>query len=171
VQWLKFFRMQNAAYSAIFARVFVVLMAWIMGMYFISSVLLLRMTIPQSYRESISKVMGNVQVPFFHFWFDVVFLMSALLSLLLSGWEYAAKRESPADHLASSKSKRSKQARDAPASSTRVRCSNNDDTIEGGCCWWTVNAAKIVVIATRACPPAPSLERGTHRIFRIDLRL
>jgi len=104
VQWLKFFRMQNAAYSAIFARVFVVLMAWIMGMYFISSVLLLRMTIPQSYRESISKVMGNVQVPFFHFWFDVVFLMSALLSLLLSGWEYAAKRESPADHLASSKS-------------------------------------------------------------------
>ena len=104
VQWLKFFRMQNAAYSAIFARVFVVLMAWIMGMYFISSVLLLRMTIPQSYRESISKVMGNVQVPFFHFWFDVVFLISALLSLLMSGWEHLAKRESPADQLASSKS-------------------------------------------------------------------
>jgi hypothetical protein len=103
VQWLKFFRMQNAAYSAIFARVFVVLMAWIMGMYFISSVLLLRMTIPQSYRESISKVMGNVQVPFFHFWFDVVFLISALLSLLMSGWEHLAKRESPVDQVASSK--------------------------------------------------------------------
>lgn len=103
VQWLKFFRMQNAAYSAIFARIFVVLMAWIMGMYFISSVLLLRMTIPQSYRESISKVMGNVQVPFFHFWFDVVFLISALLSLLMSAWEHLAKRESPVDQLASSK--------------------------------------------------------------------
>jgi hypothetical protein len=103
VQWLKFFRMQNAAYSAVFARVFVVLMAWIMGMYFISSVLLLRMTIPQSYRESISKVMGNVQVPFFHFWFDVVFLISAILSVLMSGWEHLAKRESPVDQLASSK--------------------------------------------------------------------
>jgi hypothetical protein len=103
VQWLKVFRMQNAAYSAIFARVFVVLMAWIMGMYFISSVLLLRMTIPQSYRESISKVMGNVQVPFFHTLFDVVFLISALLSVLMSGWEYLAKRDSAVDQLASSK--------------------------------------------------------------------
>jgi hypothetical protein len=103
VQWLKFFRMQNAAYSAIFARVFVVLMAWIMGMYFISSVLLLRMTIPLSYRESISKVMGNVQVPIFQFWFDVVFLISALMSLLMSVWEYLAKRETPVDQLAASK--------------------------------------------------------------------
>jgi hypothetical protein len=89
--------MQNAAYSAMFARIFVVLMAWIMGMYFISSVLLLRMTIPQSYRESISKVLGNVEVPFFHFLFDVVFLISALLSLLMSGWEHFSKRESHVD--------------------------------------------------------------------------
>jgi hypothetical protein len=59
VQWLKFFRMQNAAYSAIFARVFVVLMAWIMGMYFISSVLLLRMTIPGAAGDVVYERVGS----------------------------------------------------------------------------------------------------------------
>mmetsp|Transcript_8591 Transcript_8591/g.20289 ORF Transcript_8591/g.20289 Transcript_8591/m.20289 type:complete len:496 (+) Transcript_8591:136-1623(+) len=76
--WLKIFRLQNASYSIYYSNMLVLFMAWMMGVYFVSSVLLMRMNLPVTYRQSITEVLGDIEFKFYHQWFDFIFIISAL---------------------------------------------------------------------------------------------
>jgi hypothetical protein len=49
---------QNATYSIHYSNMLVLFMAWMMGMYFVSSVLLMRMNLPLMYRKAITQVLS-----------------------------------------------------------------------------------------------------------------
>ncbi|RZC35317.1 Golgi pH regulator C [Asbolus verrucosus] len=75
----KFFNRMSSSKSS---NIIVLILAQIMGMYFVSSVLLMRMNMPPQYRTIITQVLGDLQFNFYHRWFDVIFLISALSSIV-----------------------------------------------------------------------------------------
>ncbi|KAJ8929058.1 hypothetical protein NQ314_018290 [Rhamnusium bicolor] len=75
----KFFNRMSSSKSS---NIIILVLAQIMGMYFVSSVLLLRMNMPVQYRAIITQVLGALQFNFYHRWFDVIFLVSALGSIV-----------------------------------------------------------------------------------------
>lgn len=83
----KFFYAISSSKSS---NIIVLTLAQIMGMYFISSVLLMRMNMPLEYRTIITEVLGDLQFNFYHRWFDVIFLVSALSSI---GFMYLAHKQ------------------------------------------------------------------------------
>ncbi|CAJ0935253.1 unnamed protein product, partial [Mesorhabditis belari] len=71
----------HAIASSKSSNILVLFFAQLMGMYFVSTVLLMRMNVPLKYREIITIVLGDLQFSFYHRWFDVIFLISALCSI------------------------------------------------------------------------------------------
>ncbi|PIK48053.1 hypothetical protein BSL78_15088 [Apostichopus japonicus] len=97
VDWLgiefDFFYAMSSTKSS---NIIVLCLAQIMGMYFVSSVLLMRMNVPPEYRTIITQVLGDLQFNFYHRWFDVIFLISALSSITFL---YLAHKQAPEKHI------------------------------------------------------------------------
>ncbi|CAF4513790.1 unnamed protein product [Rotaria sp. Silwood1] len=87
----KFFYFISSSRSS---NVIVLCLAQLMGMYFISSVLLIRMNMPAQYRQIISQVLGDLQFNFYHRWFDCIFLLSALFSIGILYLHYRSSQQS-----------------------------------------------------------------------------
>jgi len=76
----KFFIWLSSSKSS---NILVLFFSQIMGMYFMSMVVLMRMNMPPEYRAIITNVLGELQFNFYHRWFDVTFLVSASCTLAL----------------------------------------------------------------------------------------
>lgn len=76
----KFFYKISSSKSS---NIIVLVMAQIMGMYFCSSVLLMRMNMPAEYRVIITEVLGGLHFNFYHRWFDTIFLISSLATIVI----------------------------------------------------------------------------------------
>lgn len=72
-----FFRISSPKSS----NLIVLFLSQIMGMYFVSMVLLMRMNMPFQYRAIITEVVGDLQFNFYHRWFDVMFLVAAMCTI------------------------------------------------------------------------------------------
>ncbi|ORZ32068.1 Abscisic acid G-protein coupled receptor-domain-containing protein [Catenaria anguillulae PL171] len=81
LQIIKFFRLVSS--TTLSQEAVVVFLAQIMGMYFLSVVLMMRMNLPVEYRHIITAVLVNLEYNFYSRWFDLIFLVSALVSIAL----------------------------------------------------------------------------------------
>ncbi|KAI8593259.1 Abscisic acid G-protein coupled receptor-domain-containing protein [Geranomyces variabilis] len=77
IQFMKFFR---AFSSSLSTNNIVLFLSHVMGMYFLSTVLMMRTSVPAQHRTIITAVLGRMEFDFYHRWFDVIFLVSAITS-------------------------------------------------------------------------------------------
>ncbi|KAF9304029.1 Golgi pH regulator B [Mortierella antarctica] len=87
----KFFKVVSQAFSSSNVILF---LAHLMGLYFLSSVLLMRQNLPMEYRSIISDSLGTLEFNFYHRWFDVIFLISGLLSMVFLYFVHSASGSS-----------------------------------------------------------------------------
>ena len=80
------------ASGAVSADLLGLFLGWVMGMYLVSQVLLMRMQIPEQYRSIITNTMGHVNFAFYDRFFDRMFLLSAVCSVLILGVLRQAKK-------------------------------------------------------------------------------
>jgi golgi pH regulator len=92
--------------SSVTSSSVVLLLAQVMGMYFVSVLLLLRMSMPEEYREGVTRAIGPVHFKFFHRYFDFIFFLSACVSVIafvaVTAVRAARMKVTEADRLAES---------------------------------------------------------------------
>ncbi|KAG0056087.1 Golgi pH regulator B [Gryganskiella cystojenkinii] len=72
----------------------ILFLAHLMGLYFLSSILMLRQSLPVEYRSIISDSLGALEFDFYHRWFDVIFLISGIVSMIFLYFVHTASGSS-----------------------------------------------------------------------------
>lgn len=78
--------------SPLNADVWVLAMGEICALYFVTSLLLMRMNLPVEYRRLLTSVLGTQDIPFTHRWFDVIFITSSSCTIVILTALHRAKR-------------------------------------------------------------------------------
>ncbi|KAJ2780942.1 hypothetical protein GGI15_003371 [Coemansia interrupta] len=91
IQFTKLFSMPFA--SIVKPSNIVLFLAQIMGMYFVSCILMMRMSLPPKYRPMISAVLQTTGFYFYKRWFDIIFLVSVVASALLVFLSHQEQRD------------------------------------------------------------------------------
>ena len=75
---------------------FLLFVTEVMGLYLMSSILVIRQTLPEKHRAIITDAMGGIgmQFEFYRRWFDAIFLCASLLTLMLYAAQSAVQRVS-----------------------------------------------------------------------------
>jgi golgi pH regulator len=79
VSFAKLFRAVSAGVTT---QSLALVLAYVMGSYFISTVLLMRMSMPEQYRSMLTRALGGVHFAFFHRWNDIVFITATIVTLI-----------------------------------------------------------------------------------------
>ncbi|KAG0243688.1 Golgi pH regulator B [Actinomortierella wolfii] len=90
-QLLKFFRAFSRRVSS---SNIILFLAQLMGLYFLSSILMMRSSLPEEYRSIISDALGKLEFDFYQRWFDVIFLISGLVSIVFLYFVHTASGSS-----------------------------------------------------------------------------
>lgn len=75
-------KISSIASAWISEEIVLLLLTEVMGMYFLSSIVMFRMNIPEMYRKSLTAAIGNIEFQFYYTWFDAIFVVSATTSIL-----------------------------------------------------------------------------------------
>ena len=86
---LRIFRQVSTTLSS---NTMVLVLGQLMGMYFTSSILLMRMNLPREYRSAVSAVLGDIEFNFYHRFFNRIFLSSAFVSIFVLAALHRSKR-------------------------------------------------------------------------------
>ncbi|KAJ2782293.1 Golgi pH regulator B [Coemansia javaensis] len=91
---IQFTKLFNTPFSTMVSPSNIVLfLAQIMGMYFVSCMLMMRMSLPPKYRPMISEVLQTTGFYFYKRWFDLIFLVSVVASALLIFFSHQELRD------------------------------------------------------------------------------
>ncbi|KAJ1667852.1 hypothetical protein IW140_001403 [Coemansia sp. RSA 1813] len=91
---IQFTKLFNTPFSTMVSPSSIVLvLAQIMGMYFVSCMLMMRMSLPPKYRPMISAVLQTTGFYFYKRWFDIIFLVSVVASALLVFLSHQEQRD------------------------------------------------------------------------------
>ena len=97
IKMMRFFSYFSSVFTS---NAVVLLLIELMGLYFVSSVLLLRMNLPSEYREFITRVIGpNLRFDFYHEWFDFIFVVAGLVTIAFLVATIAYRRFHYADQI------------------------------------------------------------------------
>jgi len=81
IYMMKIFRLFASSNNLNQSSWVILMLAQIMGMYFVSCVLMLRTNLPPSYRQIITGILQGIHFDFYSRWFDVIFLLSSFSSI------------------------------------------------------------------------------------------
>eukprot|EP00752_Nemacystus_decipiens_P014264 g12685.t1 len=107
------------------AQVLSLLLSMLMGTYFTSSVILMRVNLPPRHRVAITAVLGGMRFSFYQRWFDTVFLISGCVTAVTLAAFHLANRNSDADH--------HEQPHHGPPHNAWT--AENNNRMGGGCDW------------------------------------